>query len=50
VNYFLRLPAQVVKTGRRTVVRLLAWNAWLPEFFRLAERLRRRAPSYRPRC
>ena len=50
VNYFMRLPALVVKTGRRTVVRLLAWNAWLPEFVRLAERLRRPAPSYRPRC
>jgi hypothetical protein len=50
VNSFMRLPAQVVKTGRRIVVRLLAWNAWLPEFFRLAERLRRPAPSYRPRC
>ncbi len=50
VNYFMRLPALVVKTGRRTVVRLLAWNAWLPEFFRLAERLRRPAPRHRPRC
>lgn len=50
VNYFMRLPALVVRTGRRTVVRLLAWNAWLPEFFRLVERLRRPAPSYRLRC
>jgi hypothetical protein len=50
VNYFLRLPAQVVRTGRRIVVRLWAWNAWLPEFFRLADRLRRPQPSYRLRC
>jgi hypothetical protein len=37
VNYFLRVPAQVVKTGRRIVVRLLAWNAWQGTFFRLVE-------------
>lgn len=36
VNYFLRIPAQVVKTGRRIVVRLLAYNRWQPLFFRLA--------------
>jgi hypothetical protein len=50
VNGLVRLPAQVVKTGRRIVVRLLAWNAWLPEFFRLAERLRRPARGHRLRC
>ena len=37
VNYFLRLPAQVVKHGRQIVVRLLAYNTWQPVFFRLAE-------------
>jgi hypothetical protein len=37
VNYLLRIPAQVVKTARRIVVRLLAYNAWLPVFFRLSE-------------
>jgi hypothetical protein len=37
VNYFLRVPAQVVRTGRRIVVRLLAYNHWQPVFFRLAE-------------
>jgi Transposase DDE domain group 1 len=41
VNYFLRLPAQVVKTGRRIVVRLLAYNAWQPVFFRLTARFAR---------
>jgi hypothetical protein len=50
VNSWMRLPALVVKTGRRIVVRLLAWNAWLPEFFRLTERLRRPARGYRLRC
>ena len=41
VNYFLRVPAQVVKTGRQIVVRLLAYNAWQNVFFRLAEQLAR---------
>jgi hypothetical protein len=36
VNNFLRLPAQVVTSGRRVIVRLLAWNHWQPIFFRLA--------------
>jgi len=37
VNYFLRVPAQIVRSGRQTIVRLLAYNAWQPVFFRLAE-------------
>jgi hypothetical protein len=37
VNYFLRVPAQVVRSGRQTIVRLLAYNTWQPVFFRLAE-------------
>lgn len=41
VNYFLRLPAQVVKTGRRIIVRLLGYNRWQTVFFRLAEKLSR---------
>jgi hypothetical protein len=41
VNYFLRIPAQVVKGGRRIVVRLLAYNTWQPVFFRLAARFTR---------
>ena len=41
VNYFLRVPAQVLKTGRRIVVRLLAYNLWQPIFFRLADTLAR---------
>lgn len=41
VNYFLRIPAQVIKTGRRVVVRLLAYNPWQPVFFRLIENFAR---------
>jgi hypothetical protein len=41
VNYLLRIPAQVVKTARKIVVRLLAYNTWLPVFFRLSEQFSR---------
>ena len=40
VNAFVRLPCQIVRTGRRLVYRLLSWNPHLPIFFRLLERLR----------
>jgi hypothetical protein len=40
VNAFVRLPCQVVRTGRQLVYRLLGWNPYLPIFFRLAEVLR----------
>lgn len=36
----MRIPAQIVRTGRRIVYRLLAYNRWLPAFFRGAEGLR----------
>ncbi len=41
VNAFVRIPCQVVRTGRRLVYRLLAYNEYLPIFFRLVDRLRR---------
>jgi hypothetical protein len=40
VNAFVRLPCQLVRTGRRLLYRLLAWNPHLPIFFRLVDRLR----------
>ena len=39
VNRLMRVPCQVVKTGRQLVLRLLAWNDWQPVFFRLADAL-----------
>jgi hypothetical protein len=39
VNAFVRLPCQLVRTGRRLVYRLLSWNPQLPIFFRLMARL-----------
>jgi hypothetical protein len=40
VNGFLRLPCQIIRTGRKLVYRLLAWNPWQHVFFRLIENLR----------
>ena len=40
-NYFLRLPCQVVTTGRRIVYRLLGWNRYQAVFFRFLNQLRR---------
>ena len=34
MNAFIRLPCQVIRTGRRIVFRLMAWNPWLTIFFR----------------
>jgi hypothetical protein len=34
VNTFVRVPCQVVRTGRRLVYRLLAWNPWQHVFLR----------------
>jgi hypothetical protein len=36
----IQIPAQVVRTGRRIVFRLLSWNAWQHVFFRLLDQLR----------
>jgi len=44
VNSFLRVPAQIVKKGRQIIVRLLAWNAWQPVFFRLVDQFTRPSP------
>ena len=38
VNAFVRLPCQIVRTGRRLVYRLLSWNPHQPIFFRLVDR------------
>ena len=39
VNRWLRIPCQVLHAGRKLVLRLLAWNDWQPDFFRLATAL-----------
>ena len=40
VNAFMRLPCQIVRTGRKVVYRLLSWNPYQVIFFRLATVLR----------
>jgi hypothetical protein len=40
VQAFVRLPCQIVRSGRRLVYRLLSWNPYQPIFFRLVDALR----------
>lgn len=40
VNAFLRLPCQLVRTGRRLIYRLANWTPWLGTFFRMLDQLR----------
>ena len=37
VNTIIRIPCQILTTGRRTVYRLLAWNDSQPIFWRMVE-------------
>lgn len=39
LNAFMRVPVQVVRTGRRLVFRLLSWNPWQHVFLRGVEQL-----------
>jgi Transposase DDE domain group 1 len=39
LNAFMRVPAQILRTGRRIVFRLLSWNRWQHVFLRAADRL-----------
>ena len=55
VNAFVRVPCQVLRTGRRLVYRLLSWNPWQAVFLRGVDGLRRLrftpSATYRPlRC
>jgi hypothetical protein len=40
LNAFIRVPCQIVQTGRRIVYRLLAWNPWQEVFLRGVDTLR----------
>ena len=39
LNSVLRIPAQLVRTGRRTIFRLLSWNRWQEVFLRGVDQL-----------
>jgi len=42
VNGFMRVPAQLVRTARRTIFRLLGWNRWQDIFLRGFDQLEAR--------
>ena len=39
LDAFMRIPAQLVRTGRRTIFRLLNWNSWQTVFLRGVDQL-----------
>ncbi len=43
LHTLILLPAQIIRTGRKIVYRLLGYNAWLKDFFAAWERIRRLA-------
>ncbi len=40
VGSFIRLPCQIVRSGRRIEYRLLGWNRWQSTLFRIADAMR----------
>jgi hypothetical protein len=44
LNVLMRVPCQIVRTGRRIVYRLLSWNPWQEVLLRGVEALRRWGP------
>jgi len=40
LNAFIKIPCQILRTGRRLVYRVLHYNIHLPVFFRLCTALR----------
>lgn len=40
-NAFINIPAQIIRTSRRILYRLLAWNSWQSVFFRLLDVINR---------
>ena len=43
LHSIILLPAQIVRTGRRIIYRILGYNAWLNDFFSVWERIRKLA-------
>jgi hypothetical protein len=40
-NAMINIPAQIIRTGRKIIYRLLSWNPWQHAFFRLLDQLNR---------
>ena len=38
-NAMIQLPAQIIRSGRKVVYRILSWNHWQEPFFRLLDQL-----------
>ena len=38
-NALINVPAQIIRSGRRVIYRLLSWNPWQSAFFRLFDQL-----------
>ena len=45
LNSVIRIPCQIVRTGRRIIYRVLAYNAWLRDFLLTWENIRRLNPA-----
>lgn len=45
LNTFIRLPCQIIRQGRRIVYRFLSSNAWMGDFFRTWDAIRRFTPA-----
>jgi hypothetical protein len=45
LHLILLLPAQIARSGRWIIYRIMGYNSWLKDFFASWEKLRRMAPS-----
>jgi hypothetical protein len=45
LNAVIRIPCQIVRTGRRIIYRVLAYNAWLRDFLLTWEKIRQLKPA-----
>jgi len=39
INHFIRIPCQIIRSGRQLIYRLLNWNPWRAVFHRLSIQL-----------
>jgi hypothetical protein len=37
LNHFIRVPALVIRTGRRLIIRILGWSPFLPSLFKISD-------------
>ena len=38
-NAMIQVPAQIIRSGRKIIYRMLSWNRWQEAFFRLLDQL-----------